>query len=209
MTPRSDFELLDAWCAGDRRSGEDLFERHFDRIFRFFRGKVQEPDLEDLVQRTFLASLEARAGFRREASFGAWLLGIARRQLWHYWRDRRDEEPDFSVSSVSDLGPTPSGVVAAREEQRLLSSALINLPLDLQIALELHYWEGMSGPELAVVLDIPEGTVRSRLRRARERLEEEMGRLAASPMLLTRTVDDLDRWALSLRELMGPSSRAV
>ena len=65
---------------------------------------------------------------------------------------------------------TASAEAAQHEEQRLLLEALRRIPLDLQIAIELHYWEGMSGPDLAQVLDIPEGTVRSRLRRAREPL---------------------------------------
>ena len=51
--------------------------------------------------------------------------------------------------------------------------------VELQVALELHYWEDLSGPELAAVLEIPEGTVRSRLRRGRELLQEAFARVAA------------------------------
>lgn len=202
----SDFDLLDAWRAGDRQKGDELFHRYFDSIYRFFSRKVHG-EVEDLIQKTFLACVEGRDNFRKEASFRTYLFSIARHQLYRHWRDRKkNDELDFTVSSLHDLGPTPSAEAARHQEQRLLLEALRRIPLDLQIAVELHYWEGMSGPELAQVLDIPEGTVRSRLRRAREALEKQLAELASSQDVLRSTLDSFDRWAGSLKELIRHDS---
>jgi RNA polymerase sigma factor (sigma-70 family) len=199
MTP--DLELLDAWRRGDRQAGDELFVRHFDSVYRFFGGKVGA-DAEDLVQATFLACVEGQERFRQEAGFRTYLLAIARNLLYRHWRSRsRSGPPDFSVTSLQDLGPSPSTLMHARSEQRLVLEGLRRIPIDLQLALELHYWERMSGPEIALVLDLPEGTVRSRLRRAREALLEKLGELAQTPGELASTTSNLDDWATSLAEL--------
>jgi len=104
------------------------------------------------------------------------------------------------VSSIMDLTPRPSRVVAERREQQLLLAALRAIPVDLQIAVELYYWEGLSGSELAAVLDVPEGTVRSRLRRAREALAARMVELAESREVADAALVDFDSWARSLRD---------
>jgi RNA polymerase sigma-70 factor (ECF subfamily) len=199
----TDFELLDAWQKGDAAAGSSLFARHFDSVFRFFDRKVQG-DASDLVQLTFLACVEAGPSFRRHASFRTFLFAIARNQLYRHWRDRRGgKEVDFGATSLADLGPTPSRLALDKQQHRLLLEALRAVPLEQQILVELHYWEGMSGPDLAEVLEIPEGTVRSRLRLAREALEQQVARLADSPALLQSTVSDLDGWAASLRLELG------
>lgn len=194
-----DLELLEAWRGGDARAGTALFERHFENLYRFFRNKA-EGAVDDLIQQTFLRCVESRDRIRGESSFRTYLFTIAHHELYAFWRKRaREEITDFSERSVEDLATSPSGVVARHREQQLLLSALRAIPLELQVVLELHYWEELSGPELAEVLAIPEGTVRSRLRRGREALEEKMKSLGAEPSLLTSTLTDLDRWAASLR----------
>lgn len=202
----SDSELLTRWRSGDRAAGDALFVRHFDALYRFFVRKVEADAVEELIQRTLLACVEARDRFRGDSSFRTYLYGIARNQLLAYWRSRGPAGGvDLSTSSVQDLAPSPPSHLDARHEQRLLLAALRHIPLDLQIALELHYWEGMAGPELAEVLGVPEGTVRSRLRRAKELLTERLGELAESPALLESTLSDLDGWARSLEELFPRS----
>src|SRR6185436_6575853 len=75
-TMRPDAELLSAWRGGDEKAGAELFERHFEALFRFFRNKAGD-QAEDLVQETFLACLSGPA-FRGEASFRTYLFTVAR-----------------------------------------------------------------------------------------------------------------------------------
>ncbi|HWN68565.1 MAG TPA: sigma factor-like helix-turn-helix DNA-binding protein, partial [Haliangium sp.] len=80
--------------------------------------------------------------------------------------------------------------------------ALRGIPVDYQVILELHYWEQMNTEDMAEALALPVGTVRSRLRRARELLEQAMGRLAESPGELQSTLTRLDDWAERCRQEM-------
>ena len=109
-------------------------------------------------------------------------------------------EVDFSSQSVADLGPGASSVVAQKAEERLLLEALRRLPLDYQIAIELHHFEGMTGPQIAEVLDAPEGTIRSRLRRAKIQLREMVEALSDSPEALHSTLTHLAQWAVHVRD---------
>ena len=198
----SDYELLTAWASGDKRAGDTLFGRYFDNVYRFFRNKVGD-DAEDLIQKTFLGCVEASSRFRRDSSFRTFLFSIARNQLLrHFSAKTRDARLDFGVSSIHDMAPSPRAQIADKREQRLLLAALRRIPVDLQIVLELHYWEGLTGPALAEVLEIPEGTVRSRLRRAREILVKRMSELSDSEEVLRSTIDNLEQWAASLGQLV-------
>ncbi len=195
----TDFDLLDAWREGDKRAGNALFERHFDGLFRFFRYKLPDK-AEDLVQQTLLSCVQAQPGFRKQSSFRTYLYTIARSKLYDALARRaRDQAIDFTTSSVVDLGESPSRVLARDQEQNLLVQALRRLPVQLQVILELKYFEHMTGPEIAEVLDVPEGTVRSRLRRAREQLQEAVQALAASPDQVESTMTRLDSWADAVR----------
>ncbi len=192
LSPADDATLHAAWRAGDRAAGEVLFHRHFDEIFRFFRGKVRH-DVNDLVQRTFLGCVESRDTFRGASSFRVYLFAIARHELCNYFRAKRKHELlDFGVSSLADLAPSPSSQARRVSEKQRVAQALRSLALDLQIALELHYWEGLRGPDLACVLGIPEGTVRSRLRRGLSALRESMK--GSSVDALGASENELGQW---------------
>ena len=91
-------------------------------------------------------------------------------------------------------------VIARGQRDAALLAALRNLPLELQLVLELHYWEGMSTAELAEVLELAQGTVKTRLFRARAQLRERMG---ADPSPEVEATDDFDAWAQSLRGLVS------
>ena len=195
---RSDAELLDAWRAGDLDAGDRLFSRYFDRVFRFFSAKLGS-HVEDLTQRTFEACVRAAPRISDGTSFRGYLFGIARRQLLqHLERQRYAARVIPQEHSLRDLGTSPSEAIAAAEAQRIVLEALRGLPLDHQIALELFYWEGMSVGELATVLGVPAGTVKSRLSRARENLREE---IRAMPMPEVQRADTLRRLDVFAKEL--------
>jgi RNA polymerase sigma factor (sigma-70 family) len=169
----SDAELLERWAEGSLTAANELIERHFALVHRFFCHKVGS-ESEDLIQQTFLACIEARGRFQGRASFKTFLLAIARNQLFsHYARTQR-RVLDASLSSVRDLGTSPTGAIARSEDERLLIEAFQRIPLDAQIVLELVYWEGLDVVEVAAVLEVPVNTAYSRLRRARLVLRDKL-----------------------------------
>lgn len=201
-----DAELFAAWREGDDRAGNQLFERHFEPIFRFFRNKVTD-GAEDLVQQTFLACVRNADAYRKDASFRTYLFTIARSKLLDHLRvKRRKRDPiDFLETSLADLGTSPSGLIAKRQEERLLHIALHRLPLELQMAIELFYFENLPAREVAQVLEIPEGTVRSRVRRAVTKLREEIPKLGEDARLTDSTLSHFRALTAGREDELGPA----
>lgn len=199
-----DYELLRAWQAGDDQAGERLFRRHYKLILRFFHNKAGA-QAHDLVQRTFLGCLEARQRIRADASFRAFIFGVARNVLFdHYRLARRDHDHlDFGSVSAEDLRPSPASIIAHAREAELLLRALRQIPLEGQVILEMYYWEGMRAHEIGEALEMPEPTVRTKIRRARLRLEEMIQASNAAPSLRHSTVTDLETWARKIRDGIG------
>lgn len=204
----SDAELLAAWRGGDSRAGNKLLARHFDGLYRFLRTKVDE-GVEDLIQRSFEVVVRKRDNIRSGRGFRSYLFTVARHLLYEHFEKEsksRARAMDISLSSIAELTQSMGSLVSGQQEQRLMLAAMRRIPVDLQIALELHYWEEMKTRELAEVLEIPEGTVKSRLRRARVALEKELAALAESPELLHTTTSNLESWARSLRDVVHAAS---
>ncbi|MEM6989965.1 MAG: sigma-70 family RNA polymerase sigma factor [Myxococcota bacterium] len=197
----TDDELLRSWRNGDKRSGAELFDRHFKALTRFFRNKVGD-GIDDLIQNTFVGLLESESRFRGDGEFRSFVFGVAYNVLRnHYRASRRDAERlDFGVTSIFDLAPGPSEVIAERAEHRLLLEALRRLPVEHQTLLELYYWEPLTAAQIASIVELPEGTVRTRLRRAKSLLEDALRSLAATPALLHSTLSNLDDWARSVQK---------
>jgi RNA polymerase sigma-70 factor (ECF subfamily) len=205
MGTPSDGELLQAWGAGDRTAGEELLARHFEAVVRFFQNKIDR-DHDDLIQKTFLGCLEARARFRGDGSFRAFLFGVAKNVLGKHLRQRYREPAslDFAHVSVAELGDTPSLLVAADQQQELMLHALRRIPLDHQIVLELCYWEGMTAAEIGEMLGVPAGTAKTRLRRAKQLLAAEISDLQAGVIGAEPTETRLDTWARGIRGRLDP-----
>lgn len=194
--------LLSAWQQGDQEAGRQLVHRHYSSVARFFFNKAG-PDTSDLIQRTFLKLMESHRRMHDDSNVRAYLLGIARHVLHDYYRAcRREGDGLVDVESlcVVDLSPSPSSVVVNRKEAHLLLQGLRGIPLESQMVLELYYWEQLKAREIAIVLDVPEGTIRTRIRRARQLLEESLARLQATPGLIKSTISDLESWADTVRE---------
>jgi RNA polymerase sigma-70 factor (ECF subfamily) len=172
-----DLTLLAAWRAGNAKAGQTLFRRHFDAVYGFFENKVSS-GAEDLTQATFLACVRARDQFRGDSSFRTYLFTIARHELYRMLSERkRDHEKlDFEASSIAQLVTTPGTKLARDEDHRRLIETLQQLPVEQQVLLELHYWQGLDIPQLAEVFDAQDGTIRVRLHRARKALEDRLQR---------------------------------
>ena len=197
---RSDVELLNAWGDGNTAAGEALFERYYPAMIRFFANKVAG-DPADLIQETFIRCLEGRDRLRDAAKFRSFLFGIAYNRLKkHYERGRVDgERIDYGSHSAVDLAPGARTMMCKGAEQKLLLEALRRIPVEHQVVLEMFYWESMTSAAIAESLDEPHGTIRTRIRRARQLLEEQLEALAGDPALAQRTSTDLDTWAAQLR----------
>lgn len=206
-----DHILLERWRDGDLVAGEALFERYYHAVERFFINKLGT-DSGDLVQETFIACVENRFDVTDSSKFRSYLFAVAYNVLCRHLRQayRRHHDIDLEATSIMDLSPSPSSIIVRRREQRLLLEGLRAIPVDYQVVLELHYWEDMTTEDIAEVLAMPLGTVRSRLRRARELLEEAMSRLERSPALFESTISQLDDWARACRgQLTGEPAQAT
>jgi RNA polymerase sigma-70 factor (ECF subfamily) len=201
----NDFQLLEAWRDGDASAGQQLARRHLPLLYRFFRTKL-DAGVADAVQQTLLAAVSTRDRIRDGQRFRAYLLGVARNELLMIYRSRRIGPDRVDPGgSMAASGPTASGILADKREQRLLLAALRELPADMQIALELYYWEDLPTAEIAEIVGVAGGTIKSRLHRARELLRERIGVRANDEALARSTLADLDGWAASLRRrLRGP-----
>ena len=198
----TDRELLEAWHSGSAAAGEALFERHFDAVMRFFRNKIDDGP-EELVQRTFLACLEGRTRFRGDCSFRTYLFAVAHNTLKAHFRARRRRgvEIDFTAESVWGLAPSPSTLAVRDRSQRVLLDALRRIPVESQVVLELHYWEGLTAAEIGSVIEVPLGTAKTRIRRARQLLHAAIEERARGESLDVSQLD-LDAWAQSVRQVL-------
>jgi RNA polymerase sigma-70 factor (ECF subfamily) len=196
----SDIELLAAWRGGDSSAGNALLRRHFAALHRFFAHKLDD-GIEDLIQRTFLAIARSKDAVRDGSSFRAYMFKVGRNELYRHLRERRRDRDaiDFGSVSVAELGTSPTGGVARNNERAQLLAALRSIPLDLQIVLELHYWEELTTDELAAALAVPQGTVKSMLRRAREQIEQRLQRMARAGSAPQTSLADLAEWAAAVR----------
>ena len=184
----TDRELLDRWRAGDMVAAGLLFTRHAVAVGRVFRFKADDA-LEDLVQETFLRCLDARDKIDNRGLRG-YLLGIAYNVLRKHLEQQigpRGRIDPVSTSLADLQRASPTSVVALSRAHALVLEALRSLPLEFQMVIELFYWEELTAPQISVVLDLPEGTVRSRLRLGRERVRTHLAELEASPAIDVET----------------------
>lgn len=189
-----DLALLTAWRAGDARAGDRLIRHYTPHLVRFFADKVADCEVDDLVQQTLEGLLHARDRFAApdaappvgeaiEATFRAYLYGTARFVLFAFFRRRvRAAAFDPEVSALADLAPSPSRVASDHARLARLSAALRKLPVDLQLLIELRYGHEMTSAEIAATYGIPQGTAKSRLRLAKQRLDAQLARMGLAPV---------------------------
>ncbi|HET6584884.1 MAG TPA: sigma-70 family RNA polymerase sigma factor [Nannocystaceae bacterium] len=195
---RTDVELLARWRDGDSQAATALVRRHFVAVYRFFSANVRDAESEDLTQRTFEACTAARDRIRDDASFRAYLFGIARNQLAMHLERTLPRGPAVPASQIhlADPRTTPTGVLARADERDAFGRAMQGLSPKLRRILELFYWEDKSVAEIARELGVSEGTVKSRLFRAREQV--------AAAIVALRLPDELERSTLdALRDDPG------
>lgn len=159
------------------RELERIVVSHQRRLYHFILRRVGSPDdAADLTQQTFLCAYKALDNFRGEASMSTWLFGVALTLIRNFRSRsegrRRDHDPIDEMFDLADPGENPEASVSGRERLRHLMEALRALAPEMRDVVMLICFEEHSYEDAARLLDIPIGTVRSRLSRARARLRE-------------------------------------
>ncbi len=181
----SDAELLAAVRAGDEAALDELLRRHEGRIFRFGRRLCGDPEAAaEVLQETMLAVARHASQFRGDADFTTWLWTVARRNCGRM-RRRRAGEPESMVAAETLPLPDPGADPEADTERAAwadhLARAIDQLEPGQREVVLLRDVEGMTAPEVARVLDISVGAVKSRLHRARTKLRKILAPLAEAP----------------------------
>jgi RNA polymerase sigma-70 factor (ECF subfamily) len=161
---------------------DDLYDQHFEFVWRTLRRLgVPAPDLADVAQEVFLVVHRRLADFEERSKVTTWLFRICvraardRRRRAHVRREVPREQDFFETADpVGD----PSRALERADDLALLEQALATLDAPQREVFTAFELEGMTGQAVAAALDIPLGTVHSRLRLARERFRVALGRLA-------------------------------
>jgi RNA polymerase sigma-70 factor (ECF subfamily) len=195
-SPDADALLVERVKRGDTKAFEMLVVKYQRRIERLIGRMVRDVDLvPDLAQETFIRAYRAIPQFRGESAFYTWLYRIAvntaKKALVELKRDPlvlessrvlgEDDDETSRVENELTDGETPEAVLASREIAAAVNAAIEALSEDLRQAITLREIEGLSYDEIAVVMNCPIGTVRSRIFRAREAIAERL-----RPLLDTR-----------------------
>ena len=176
----SDEVLIQDAARGQHRAFEVIVQRYQDKVYQFAKWFLGERDqiAEDVTQEVFLQAFRSAKSFRRQAKFRTWLYSVARNVCCHHLRkhpDRRwfatdSEVVQETLQGIPDERPDPLTSMEKADMQRAVRQAVLRLPAHHQTVLMLRDWEGLSYREIAGVLRIPSGTVRSRLHNARAAL---------------------------------------
>lgn len=179
LTQMSDAQLLRRVAEGEERACHIFIDRHADGLYRLALKLVgNEPDAEDVLQKTLLGAFQDPDAFENRSSVKTWLTSILMNQAAKHHRSvyrRRERE----VTNQAEVHRAPS------ENESIPSTSDVDIRMDVEAALGelstehrevilLREFQGMTYREIADVLGIPRGTVESRLHRARRELKEKL-----------------------------------
>jgi RNA polymerase sigma-70 factor (ECF subfamily) len=181
-----DSTVVERCLSGDAAAWEELVRLHTRRVYGLcYRFTGKDSEAQDLTQDVFLRVFRALGSFRSaEGSFTTWLARLTRNLLIDHYRRTRNERVTDSIEEqlprvevrtegVAAIPSRPDSALAGREASELLQSALGKLSPELRETIILRDLQEMEYREIAGILSIPEGTVKSRLNRGRA----ELGRL--------------------------------
>lgn len=182
----SDEELLSSSLEGNLVAFDLLVDRYYDRLYGYLLRFLKDSDVaEDLLQETFLRVWKKRGEFRNIASFSTWIYTIAGNLARSEWRRRKrwrmvrlgpgdsEDEPDIELAAT---GGEPDKTVENRLAVKELSEEVARLPERYRQVVILRDIQGMTYEEIAGIVQIPVGTVKSRLNRGRLILQEKLSK---------------------------------
>lgn len=174
----SDERLIDRTLAGESAAFGELVARYQDRLYGAAVAILHDPDeAKDVVQETFLQAYANLAQFRRTSRFYTWLYRISFNVAVGVLRQKKRSIPanrllDTAWESVTGKEESPENRQTRQETVQILWNAIERLPIEYRKAIVLREIDGASYEEIAEAVDIPLGTVRSRLYRARTMLRD-------------------------------------
>jgi RNA polymerase sigma-70 factor (ECF subfamily) len=174
-----DTSLVDRCVSGDDAAWEELVRQHTRRVYGLcYRFTGSDAEAQDLTQEVFLRIFRSLRSFRSsEGSFVTWLARLTRNLLIDHYRRTRQERVTDSIEEQLPMleenvavSARPDGLVVGREASEILQAALQKLSPELRETVILRDLQEMEYREIAQVLKVPEGTVKSRLNRGRAEL---------------------------------------
>ena len=175
----ADTQLIERCLGGEEAAWEDLVKVHTRRVYAIcYRFVGTDQEAQDLTQEIFLRVFRSLKSFRAgEGSFTVWLTRLSRNLLIdHYRRTKLDRSTDSieeqlpMLEEKTAMSARTDGLVAGREASELLQAGLQKLSPELRETVILRDLEELEYREIAQVLNVPEGTVKSRLNRGRAEL---------------------------------------
>lgn len=182
---RVDQELVERVQRGDKKAFDILVLKYQHKIIKLISRYVRDQsEVQDVAQEAFIKAYRALANFRGDSAFYTWLYRIAINTAKNYLvaRGRRPPGTDidaedavlFDGDSALKERDTPERLVLRDEIEQTIFAAIDDLPEDLRTAITLREMEGLSYEEIALAMDCPIGTVRSRIFRAREAIDKRL-----------------------------------
>ncbi len=174
-----EISLIERCLSGEQSAWDELVKTHTKRVYGIcYRFTGRDNEAQDLTQDVFMRVFKSLGSFRAgEGSFVVWLTRLTRNLLVdHYRRSKHDRVTDALEDKIATLeertaqSSRTDGLLAGREAGELLQAALQKLSPELREAVILRDLQEMEYREIAKVLDVPEGTVKSRLNRGRAEL---------------------------------------
>jgi RNA polymerase sigma-70 factor (ECF subfamily) len=184
---REEQALLVRLRRGDPEAFESLVLEHQDRLYDFcFRMLGDREEAHDLVQEVFVSVHQHVRRFREDARLSTWLFRISKnhclnrlKYLQRRGRGRSEAYDEVSAAAIAEGGgapPQPDAALDAARERARVQRAISQLDPDARMLVALRDIEGLSYDEIVDITELPEGTVKSRLHRAREKLADLLGR---------------------------------
>ena len=172
-----DLELIAQAQAGDRNAYGELASRHYDGVIRVVYRMCGDAQIaEDAAQEAFIRAWVSLPSFQPRAPFRSWLFRIAVNAALDTLRRKPADTLEDSEESLMliDRSPSPEGAYLEKEQAQLVQGAVMALPEASRAVLVLREYGGLAYDEIASSLEIPVGTVMSRLNYARSILRERL-----------------------------------
>ena len=176
----TDNELVKRVCMGETQLFRLLIERHQQHIFNLcYRMLRQFEDADDATQDTFLKAYRSLKQFRGDARLKTWLCRIARNECLNRLRHEDMASLDQQLTTdysfqIADLTPSPLELIERQEIQSIVHEAINKLPHRYRLVITLFHLNGLSYEEISQVMEIPLGTVKTHIFRARELLKSKL-----------------------------------